>query len=54
MKQKRKPTRIHTRKIDRMVAKKNMKKQGMVRTCKHRVGNLAFSSEFSVMWRDYA
>ena len=44
MKHKRKMTRIHTRKLDRMVAKHNMKKAGVPKPNKH----------FAENWRSWA
>lgn len=45
------PERIHTRKIDRGVARVNMKKSGHVKVCKHSKGQ---KSWFSCVWKDFA
>lgn len=45
------PERIHTRKIDRGVARVNMKKSGHVQVCKHSKGH---KSWFSGFWRNFA
>lgn len=47
MKQKRKPTRVHTRKLDRGVAKHNLEKQGNLH-------NAIKSGHFAINWRRYA
>ena len=53
------PTRVHTRKIDRAVAKNNMLKAGMNQIFKHdysRYGNgetFVIPSYFAKHWREY-
>ena len=49
MKTKRVPTQVHTRKLDRMVARKNMEKKGVTQINKIK-GDASF---FSKNWRDY-
>lgn len=52
-KSKRNSTQIHTRKLDRMVAKNQMKDSGMVNIC-HRHGLRGQGrSFFANNWRDY-
>ena len=46
---KRVPTQVHTRKLDRMVARRNMKKQGMVHINKDGVNGSFFANN----WREY-
>lgn len=46
MKQKRKPTRVHTRKLDRGVARHNLEKQGNLH-------NAIKSKHFALNWRKY-
>ena len=46
---KRVPTQVHTRKLDRMVARRNMKKQGMVHINKDGVNGSSFANN----WREY-
>lgn len=51
--------RIHTRKIDRMVSKNNMKRRGLSKICKHsKSGNghriEVSQSYFAKNWREYA
>ena len=46
---KRVPTQVHTRKLDRMVARRNMKKQGMVHINKDGINGSFFASN----WREY-
>lgn len=48
-KNKRVPTQIHTRKLDRLVAKNQMKKDGFVRICDKRAGE----STFQKYWRKF-
>lgn len=48
-KQKRVSTQVHTRKLDRMVARNNMKKKGVVHINKEG----ADGSFFSNHWREY-
>lgn len=48
MKEQRKMTRVHTRKIDRMVAHKVMKRVGIMRPNDHRGGR----SFFAEHWRE--
>lgn len=43
---------IHTRKIDRRIAKNNMKNAGMVQICKHDYAR-GIRSYFAENWRDY-
>ena len=43
---------IHTRKIDRRIAKNNMKNAGMVQICKHDYAR-GIRSYFAEHWRDY-
>ena len=43
--------RIHTRKLDRSVAKARMKQEGTTQICKHKKGQ---SSYFAENWRGYA
>lgn len=51
MKKNRKLTQIHTRKLDRLVARKQLKRDGFTRTCsKSRAGE----SWFSTVWKKYA
>lgn len=50
MKTKRVSTQIHTRKLDRMVARKNMEKKGITQINKVK-GDTSF---FSRYWRSYA
>lgn len=47
---KRKAVRIHSRKIDRSVAKNNMKKSGRRQFCKHEKG---LRSTFALRWREF-
>ena len=49
MKTKRVPVQVHTRKLDRMVARKNMGKKGVTHINKTK-GDTSF---FSKNWRDY-
>lgn len=49
MKTKRVPTQVHTRKLDRMFARKNMEKKGVTQINKIK-GDASF---FSKNWRDY-
>ena len=49
MKTKRVPTQVHTRKLDRMIARKNMEKKGVTQINKIK-GDASF---FSKNWRDY-
>lgn len=49
MKTKRVPVQVHTRKLDRMVARKNMEKKGVTQINKIK-GDASF---FSKNWRDY-
>ena len=49
MKTKRVPTQVHTRKLDRMVARKNIEKKGVTQINKIN-GDASF---FSKNWRDY-
>ena len=49
MKTKRVPTQVHMRKLDRMVARKNMEKKGVTQINKIK-GDVSF---FSKNWRDY-
>ena len=49
MKTKRVPTQVHTRKLDRMVARKNIEKKGVTQINKIK-GDASF---FSKNWRDY-
>ena len=49
MKTKRVPTQVHTRKLDRMIARKNMEKKGVTQINKIN-GDASF---FSKNWRDY-
>ncbi len=49
MKTKRIPVQVHTRKLDRMVARKNMGKKGVTQINKIK-GDASF---FSKNWRDY-
>lgn len=52
MEQKRKATRVHTRKIDRFIARRQMENVGMRRVCSHgRHGK--HSSYFASHWREY-
>ena len=48
-KQKRVPTQIHTRKLDRLVAKNQMHKAGLIRICDKRTGR----STFAEQWRKF-
>ncbi len=52
---KRVPERIHTRKIDRKVAKNNMLKVGYTRIChrKKKDGGKKGDSYFSLHWREH-
>lgn len=63
-KTKRTAERIHTRKLDRMIAKKNMKKDGMRDFTNHSYNNtvapsgktgerIRIGSVFADMWRDF-
>ena len=49
-KDKRVPTQVHTRKLDRMVARNNMEKKGIKKINEDR----ADGSFFSRFWRNYA
>ena len=49
-KDKRVPTQLHTRKLDRMVARNNMEKKGITHFNKDGVNG----SFFSRFWRSYA
>lgn len=46
---KRVPTQVHTRKLDRMVARRNMKKRGIVHINKDGVNGSFFANN----WREY-
>ncbi len=50
MKTKRVSTQVHTRKLDRMVARKNMEKKSVTQINKVKGGDASF---FSKNWRDY-
>lgn len=57
MKQDRKPVQVHTRKLDRLVAHKNMERAGLKRVNKHDYSGPLFEririgSYFSDHWRD--
>lgn len=57
MKQNRKPVQVRTRKLDRLVAHKNMERAGLKRVNKHDYSGLPFmrariDSYFSQHWRD--
>lgn len=43
--------RIHTRKLDRGIARKRMKEMGLVQVVKHKPGQ---TSWFASHWREYA
>ncbi len=49
MQKKRVSTQVHTRKLDRMVARKNMEKKGITQINKVK----SDASFFSKNWRDY-
>ena len=64
MEQKRVPTRVHTRKLDRAIARENMKKAGISQVAKHdlrqaytlngkRGETIRTDSYFAQHWRDY-
>ena len=52
------PVRVHTRKIDRAVARRQMERIGMKRICKHSHHGVAWerfydNSYFANHWREY-